>query len=522
MRDEVVKLRLAAAGEATERPISIAVVAMGGQGGGVLTGWIVKLAEDAGWVAQSTSVPGVAQRTGATIYYIEMMSPRGGQAPILAQMPTPGDVDVVIASEFIEAGRSILRGIVTPDRTTLIASSHRSFAISEKMAPGEGIADAGAVTDAIGIAVRRSIVFDMNALATSHGSVISSAMFGALAAADVLPFPKEAYHAVIASDGKGVAASVRTFDAAFTRAMAPPDGDEAVAVPLPPVAIREPRVRASSRAAALLQRLQQALPPQVAPMARAGLTKVIDYQDLDYGAEYLTVLETIYLRDIDFGGANEDFALTLNAAKYLANAMTYDDLVRVADLKTRAVRKRRIGAEIGIGPGQLFGTTEYMHPRMEEIVGLAPAGLGRWLKRQEHLYRWLDRRVSKGRRVKTYSPRWFILLYTVAGLRRLRRNSLRHAEETAHRDRWLALVARIAASNYALGVEVTKCQRLIKGYSDTHARGVSKFAKVIAEIERIAARDDAADWARRLRETAIRDSEGEDLDDLIQTVRSFS
>ena len=67
IRDETVKLPLAADGPATERPISIAIVAMGGQGGGVLTGWIVKLAEDAGWIAQSTSVPGVAQRTGATI-----------------------------------------------------------------------------------------------------------------------------------------------------------------------------------------------------------------------------------------------------------------------------------------------------------------------------------------------------------------------------------------------------------------------------------------------------------------------
>ena len=49
--------------------------AIGGQGGGVLTDWIVALAERNGWLAQSTSVPGVAQRTGATIYYIEMLPP---------------------------------------------------------------------------------------------------------------------------------------------------------------------------------------------------------------------------------------------------------------------------------------------------------------------------------------------------------------------------------------------------------------------------------------------------------------
>ena len=115
MKDKTLMSGLRKQGDATERPISVAIVAMGGQGGAVLTTWIVALAEAHGWIAQSTSVPGVAQRTGATIYYVEMMQASDdGQRPVLAQMPTPDDVDVVIAAEFMEAGRSILRGLVTP------------------------------------------------------------------------------------------------------------------------------------------------------------------------------------------------------------------------------------------------------------------------------------------------------------------------------------------------------------------------------------------------------------------------
>ena len=53
-------------------------------------------------------------------------------------MPTPGDVDVVVASELVEAGRAIQRGLVTPARTTLIASTHRSYTISEKSDPADG------------------------------------------------------------------------------------------------------------------------------------------------------------------------------------------------------------------------------------------------------------------------------------------------------------------------------------------------------------------------------------------------
>src|ERR1700731_5128094 len=80
-----------------DKPLAIAILAMGGQGGGVLADWIVEVAEHQGWAAQSTSVPGVAQRTGATIYYIETLPPRNGVAPAVWRMPTPGDVDAVRA-----------------------------------------------------------------------------------------------------------------------------------------------------------------------------------------------------------------------------------------------------------------------------------------------------------------------------------------------------------------------------------------------------------------------------------------
>jgi indolepyruvate ferredoxin oxidoreductase beta subunit len=518
MRTNAFRLPLAAAGEATERPISIAVVAMGGQGGGVLTGWIVKLAENAGWVAQSTSIPGVAQRTGATIYYVEMMQAVDGRLPILAQMPTPGDVDIVLASEFMEAGRSILRGIVTPDRTTLIASSHRSFAIGEKTAPGDAIAHSPSVTEAIDVTAKRSIVFDMDALAIDNGSVISAAMFGALAGSGALHFDRRAYHAVIEGDGKGVSASLKTFDAAFERAVAGPPQSEvadASATPALPSAAVDPRLRP------LLERVD-VLPDVARSITHAGLAKVVDYQDARYGAEYLDLLEDMHALDVALDGRAHGYRFTVDAAKYLANAMTYDDVIRVADLKTRAPRRHRIEREMGLRDDQILQTTEFMHPRLEEIAGMLPARVGRWLGANPKLYAWLDRRVSKGRRVKTYSLAWFLPLYLLSGLRGLRRGSLRHAVEVAHRDRWRSYAMEQVRQNYDLGVEILKCRRLVKGYSDTHARGLSKFDRVLSEIRRIEDRPDAADWARRLCESAVRDAEGDALAGLIGTMQSFA
>ena len=192
----------------TTKPLSIAVMAMGGQGGGVLVDWIVALCEGQSWVAQSTSVPGVAQRTGATVYFIETLplpqDAPAGLKPVLSLMVVPGEVDVVIGAELMEAGRAIQRGFVTPDRTTLIASSHRHYAVAEKQVPGDGIGDADAVFAAAAVAAKRFIAFDMALLAEEAGSVVSAVLFGAVAAAKVLPFPREAFEETIRAAGVGV------------------------------------------------------------------------------------------------------------------------------------------------------------------------------------------------------------------------------------------------------------------------------------------------------------------------------
>ena len=499
-----------------ERPIAIAVLAMGGQGGGVLTDWIVATAEEAGWAAQSTSVPGVAQRTGATIYYIETLPPRDGRTPVLSLTPTPGDVDVVLAAEFMEAGRSMLRGLVTPDRTTLIASTHRSFAVSEKEKPGNGIADSGNVVDATGVAARRAILFDMQALAERNGSVISAALFGALAGSGTLPFARETFEAAIRAGGKGVEPSLKAFAAAYERAGAPSAAVEtapAAAVPAIPRTVGLPALDA------LLARLD-AFPAPTRPMLFAGLKRLTDYQDAAYAGEYLDRMAVWLALDERLGGSAKGFGLTETAAKYLAVAMAYDDVIRVADLKTRASRFARIDRSVGRKSDQILYMTEFMHPRMEEVAGTLPARLGHWIEARPALFRQLDRLVNHGRRVRTGTVLWFLSLYLVSGLKRFRRGLLRHERETAHLEGWLAMATRIAEADYDLGVEVLACRRLVKGYSDTHARGNAKFDRVVAEAPGLVGRPDGAAWLRRLRTAALADEEGVALEGAIQTLRT--
>jgi indolepyruvate ferredoxin oxidoreductase, beta subunit len=504
----------------TERPICVAVMAMGGQGGGVLADWIVELAEAQGWHAQSTSVPGVAQRTGATLYYVEMLPPKDGRAPILSLMPAQGEVDIVLAAEWMEAGRSILRGLVTPDRTTLIASTHRLYATAEKEKPGDAIADPAVVVDASGVAAKRTIAFDMEQLANDNNSHISACLLGALAASGALPFSRETFEGIIKAGGRGVEPSLKAFAAAFDQAAVPPSA----AAPRP--VVRKPGKRFAPLPEAttgrsdldkLVARIRE-FPTPLQAMLFTGVKHLTDFQDPAYAGEYLDRVAKIYELDCAHGGEGKNFALSAAAAKYIAVAMAYDDVIRVADLKTRATRYDRVIRENAVGSDQLVYTTEYMHPRLEEVAGTMPAALGRFMEAYPALFGWAFR---SGRRVRSGTIHWFLMLYVLGALKPIRRSTLRHRREMAHMEKWLAVATGTVARNYDVAVEVLNARRLVKGYSDTHARGESKFERVIGAVPLLAARDDGADWMRRLRDAALMDENGIALDGALKTIATL-
>ncbi len=491
--------------------IKLALLAVGGQGGGVLTSWIEDLARANGYAAQATSVAGVAQRTGATVYYVEM-APATHGTPIFSLMPSAGDVDIMVTAELMEAGRAIIRGFVTPDRTTLITSTHRSLAVSEKTVPGDGIANGEEVLAAADIAARRVIAADFDALALAQGSVISASLFGALAAAEVLPFPRAAFEAAIAKGGKGVQPSLKAFAAGYEAARS----GSLEAAPPKPKRTEAPKGPAKLLAEweTLTARIDR-LPAPVADLARPGLRKVTGFQNLAYGRDYLNRLDAILAVD------RAPFDLTREAAKHIANAMAYDDIIRVADEKTRAARMTRIAGEMGAKDQHLMHLTEFLHPRAEEIVSLLPARIGaKWAANPRRMAL-IDRLFNKGRRLRTDTLLGFLVLHVLGGLKGWRLKSLRHATEVTHLDRWLTTALSYLPTNYDLAVEVIRCRRLVKGYSDTHARGLSKFDTVLTAISQVKDRTDATDWARRLREAALKDEEGKALDGAIATINSF-
>lgn len=464
------------------KPITVAILAMGGEGGGVLADWLVDLAERSGYLAQTTSVPGVAQRTGSTIYYLELFpesaARAAGKEPVLALMPVPGELDIVLASELMEAGRAIQRGFVTPDRTTLVASTHRVYSMTEKTAASDARVDAATLIDAGRAAAKSFVHADFAAIAREAGSVISAALFGALAATAALPFERAQFEDAIRRGGVGVDASLRAFAAGWNGGA------------------REP----------------EATPPTAFDILQAGVERLTDYQDARYASEYLELLEPIR--------ALGDSALLNETARYLALWMSYEDAIRVADLKIRRTRFDRVHRETRAGEAQLVQIHDYVYPRAGELADILPAALGEWLLTTGGARRLVERFTRHGKIIETTSLRGFLQLYAVAALRPWRRKSLRFQREHRKIREWLALIPEVAAENPALARELAECPRLIKGYGDTHARGTRHFDTLMAALPGLRHTDDAALRLKKLREAALADDTGQKLAESMKDIDS--
>ncbi|WP_416897693.1 MAG: 2-oxoacid:acceptor oxidoreductase family protein [Minwuia sp.] len=187
------------------RPTTVLIAALGGEGGGVLADWVVNAARAEDLWVQATSIPGVAQRTGATTYYIEMMPKSGdGRRPVFALTASPGNIDLMVASELLEAGRAVENGYITPDRTTLIASTHRFYAMAEKTATTDGRYDADRIEAAAAEMAKQAILRDLKAKAEDAGSIINAVLLGAMAGSGALPVPADTLRQAIVDGGIAV------------------------------------------------------------------------------------------------------------------------------------------------------------------------------------------------------------------------------------------------------------------------------------------------------------------------------
>ena len=429
------------------RPITLLIAALGGEGGGVLSNWVVGAAEARDLPVQCTSIPGVAQRTGATTYYLEIWpetaATLNGKRPVLSLSAVPGEVDVVLASELLEAGRAAALGLVTPDRTSLVTSTHRVYTTKEKMAEADGRHDAEQVGKAIEARSARLVAFDMRQAAAEARAPLSAVMLGALAGAGVLPVSADDCRAAIEREGKAVAANLAGFEAGLQGG-----GSEAA-------------THADSDDGATFA----AFPTEVRPTLAIAVPRLADYQDTAYAAFYLERLRA-------FDGLAPE--VLKQVARVLATRMAYEDVIRVAQLKLRASRMRRIEQESQADSGDLVYVTDLFKPGIAEIADILPVAWGRRLlaraERDPDLAQW-----QWPLALRTDRLGGALRLGLLAGLRRWRRWTYRFHHEQQAIENWLRDVAAAQAAEGTLSMDVVDCARLVRGYGETRLRGVENY-----------------------------------------------
>jgi indolepyruvate ferredoxin oxidoreductase beta subunit len=445
------------------QPITLLVCALGGEGGGVLSEWLYGAAVRAGFDAQATSIPGVAQRTGATTYYLEVApQPRttlGGRRPVFGLNPVPGEIDLLISSELLETVRQVGNGMASPDRTLVVSSTARALTVAEKMQLADGRADSAALVATLQKHAQRAELLDLAALAREAGTVISAVLLGAIAATGRLPIPRTVFEDAIRASGKGVDASLRGFALAFDAVTA----------------------RAAQRSAAEAAVAAALQPPDLRALARDKLTR---WQDAAYAQLYEQRLDRVATSERvndPLGTLAGD--ITQEVTRWLALWMAFDDIVHVARLKLAASREQRVRREVAARDDEIVKLYDHFKPGVPECAGLLPEP---WAGK---LLAWDRRRVAAGRapwalplKLGTHTVTGVLALRLVAGLKGWRRRGARHALEQSLIERWLAAVERGTREHAPLGLELARAGRLVKGYGSTNERGKEHLLHLIDHL----------------------------------------
>ena len=241
--------------------------------------------------------------------------------------------------------------------------------MTEKIAMGDGRVDSEKLLDACSQAAKRFVRADFAQVAADHRSVISAPLFAALAATGALPCAREQFEAAIQRGGVGVESSLAAFRSGFHAVAEKP----AVTVKLNTGALLVP----------LAERIARDFPSASHTILLAGIARLADYQDVAYASEYLDRLAPVIEHDRG--------ELLRETARYLALWMSYEDAIRVADLKTRRGRFEKVTGEARVEPAQLLQIHEFLHPGVQEIADILPAGLGRWLLKSGFARRAVER-----------------------------------------------------------------------------------------------------------------------------------
>ncbi len=450
---------------AADRSVRALIGTVGGQGGGVLSDWFVRGLLNAGWQPQSIGLLGLSQRAGSVIYYLEARpeSDSGQAPPVLSPFAVPGDVDLILAQEFLELGRLLQGGFAAPG-CQIIANTYRYLGTLEKMPAEGGVYPTEVIRKAAEELSDNTWLFHAQHMVTEAGlSNLSSnaVLLGAVIASPAFNLPAEPFHQAIRDAGSNVSDNLKAFDLGYSMMR---DGtlprahfDEKPALDWQQMADhREQQLTAKLRGPyrKLLADAQQKLPARLNTVLAEALYQLIDYQDENYARAYLAMVE-------EFKGDDELCAVY---AQHLALWLTYEDSPRVAQIKTRPSRFQQLAKEHGVKPGQKMLVEDFLAPDPQQLYGILPPALAEAVRKIGPRFSDDFENISLEMKVKTSSLWGYWTMSLVAWTRRFRTGSWRHQQEMGHIGQWQQAVRDWRQQAPELALLAADSGRVVKGY----------------------------------------------------------
>ena len=259
------------------------------------------------------------------------------------------------------------------------------------------------------------------------------------------------------------------------------------------------------------------LPPVVGELAALGYSRLCDYQNRAYAELYLQRLRQVMQAEDQADTEHaHGYQASRETARWLALWMAFDDIVRVADLKSRASRWQRVAREVKLQEDDLLHLYDHFKPGVPEFAALLPT----WLAMP--LQRWDKRRALSGQspwalplKIGTHSVMGMLALRTLASFKWLRPFGSRFHTEQADITQWLQAVCTGLQQDGSLGHQIAMCGRLIKGYGSTNERGKDNLLHILKTVcvpdaSKTAAEQTAA--VSQIRKAALQDEAGQLLD----------
>ncbi|MCX7967741.1 MAG: 2-oxoacid:acceptor oxidoreductase family protein, partial [Armatimonadetes bacterium] len=302
-------------------PITVLVAAVGGQGGQLFSQWLFDAAKEAGFYPVGVGLPGLSQREGATVYYLEFF-PEPELTSLFSPFPEKGKVQILIGLELLELLRAVREGYLADDGT-IIGSTHRVLTSDEKLPLVGKFVTAEQVLPTLQRRAKQFIAFDTvqaAALAGLSERAANTILFGALASSGVLPFQTEAFRKAIEHYGVAVSFNLRAFEFGLRyrewlpqlRALDDFAAQEWESLP-------EPKLPAQ-----LLSKLEAlSVDDELTSILHQAAKWLCHYQDARYFGRYLECVEMVYERD-EGRGTRDGLLVTKEVARILAMRMAYE------------------------------------------------------------------------------------------------------------------------------------------------------------------------------------------------------